>query len=390
MNPSEIVAGTPVCPACERARRVEDAECPFCGVVYARYRPRRPAEVVEEVPAAPAEPAAPRPRTIHLSLAEKERLCNCAAESLEAGFSVQQFLESPALGAFRPAVREALRGGLEQEDSFAGALAAAGVVDDTAASIVKAGETQGKLPGALRALVRRFRSAREARRRALFALAYPTFLILSASVILPLPRIFTEGFGAYVSTTLPPVVAVGAVYVVALVIWPRLGRRPKQMVRSVVARVPPFAQIMHASASSSFADTLGAGVSAGLPVRLAVALACEASGHPRLAPCADRVVADLDAGQGLAEALGGPRFFTPSDLAMIGHGEQVGRLDEVLPRIAEEQRKRARTLTIGVIVISAILVLIVVVSMIASAIIEGFQSYFRTLDDIVLGTGQIR
>lgn len=371
-----IIAKT--CPACDRERTPSAAECPFCGVVYERYRPRLPAEALTPI-------ESPASKTVRLSLAQRERFLDCAAQALEAGLSVQQFVSGPALVAFPAGLRAALHSALEADKTFARALADAQVIDGAAAALLVAGETQGKLPAALRTLARRYRAARETRRRTLLALAYPTFLFVAASLVLPLPTLVTRGVGAYTSAAIPPVALVTALYVAVLVVLPRLPATTLRSLKAVLVRVPILSTLARYRATATFAETLGAGIAAGLPIRLGVQLSADATDHPRIAPHKGRILTDLDRGARLAEALEGLGFFAPEDLALVHHGEQVGKLDEVLPRMAEDHERRARTLTITLVVVAGLVVSAAVVLLLAISIIDGFSSYMQTLEKSVDG-----
>lgn len=375
-----VIAGTPVCPACERERPPTAVECPFCGVVYARYRPRLPSAALTPVP----EPPAPESkRRLYLTLAQTERFLVCAAQSLEAGLSPTQFVEGPALGAFPPRLREHLRAHLANGGTLSRALIEIAVINPAGAALVEAGETQGKLGGALAALAKRYEAARQARRRTLILLAYPTVLFVLSNLILPLPTAVTEGVGAYLWSAVPPVIGVAVLYGAALVVLPRMPARTWVPLRRVFAHVPPVSTIYFHRATATFAETLGAGVSAGLPITLAVRLATDAADHPTLTPRTDAVVAGIEGGATLSDALASIGFFAAQDLALIGHGELVGKLDEVLPRVYAEHAQRARALTTAVIIGVSTVVLAVVVVSVALAIIRGFSGYFGTMNDSV-------
>ncbi len=384
MGSQPVIAGTPVCPACERARDVSAQECPFCGVVYARYRPRLPESALEPVEEAPA----PRATRIRLSLAESERFFICAAQALEAGLSLSQFVDGPALGGFPAPLRGHLKSALDGGATFSDALAEAQITSRPDTALLAAGETQGKLAGALTTLAMRYEATRKARRRMLMLLLYPTVLFVASNVILPLPTAVTEGVGAYLSTAVPPVLAVALIYVFAALVIPRLPPRALAPVRDALGYVPPISFILLARARATFAETLAAGVSAGLSMRLAVQLAADAAGHKKITPKADEVVSAIEDGATLADALRATGFYAETDLALIGHGEIVGKLDEVLPRVQAEHAQKARALTTAVIIGTSVVVLTAVVVTIAIAIIDGFSAYFGAMNNSIDGLFQ--
>lgn len=88
------------------------------------------------------------------------------------------------------------------------------------------------------------------------------------------------------------------------------------------------------------------------------------------------------------EALTELPALSEADRAMIGQGEQAGKLEEVLPRVAKQQRERARTTTQVTMGVAVTLITVVVMGSAVRAIVSGYTGYFRQLERITNEAGR--
>jgi type II secretory pathway component PulF len=85
-----------------------------------------------------------------------------------------------------------------------------------------------------------------------------------------------------------------------------------------------------------FCRMLGTLLSAGVPLIAALGAAKEAIGNQTLSDAVTRAIDEVQRGAPLAHGLREcPRLFTPSVLEMVSVGEETGRLDRELIRLAE-------------------------------------------------------
>ena len=366
------------CPACARERRPDALECPFCGVIYARHKPQhRPPQ---------ADPQQRSARAPYLSLKLKETLLLGLAQALEAGLSPHQFARGPLTSTLPPQLSKQLIEQTESGAPLSSALRALGVLDETAKALLAAAEAQGKIPGALRALAQRIEAQRQARAKLFLSLIYPGLLLSSGILIRPIPKLVMGGPEAYLAEVLPPLLLLVSACVLVLYVLPRLDRDGRLSARAkpMMGLIPPLGAILWHQALAAFAETFNGCITAGLSIRQALPLAAEASGHDQMSRQAPLAIQGLDEGLALAEALARIRAIPPEDRALISHGELVGKLDEVLPRIAAQHKQRAKTLTwltIGAVVVLAVGT---VFAYLISGIMEGWSSYIKQLDGLEL------
>ncbi len=301
------------------------------------------------------------------------------ADALEAGMPPQALVDDPALaGALPPRARAALRASLRSGGSFAEALERGGAVDKAGGAVVAAGERGGFLPRALRLVADDIAEAAARRRRGLLALAYPAFLVVMASVILPLPALVTGGLSAYVARAAPGVVAVAAALFVGLVVLPRLPGGAKAALENALARVPLYGPLVVDTARASCLEALGRLVAAGVPVTLALPTAVAAGGLSSFrAGDASQTVA---AGGTLAQALSAGGVVDERIAARVALAERTGTLDRALPTLAAEARSRARARFIALFAALGLLCFFAIAAAIGAAAVHSTQSYFDAID----------
>lgn len=308
-------------------------------------------------------------------------LLQSLAQALDAGMSVQELVLDPSTSALLPPrARDVLRRSLREGGAFADALLAAELVDEGGAAVVAAGERGGFLPAALRQVAADVERARQRRRRALLALAYPALLMVLSSLILPLPVIVSEGVAAYFARAAPGILLVVVLLVLALVALPRLPTRVRAAGVAALARWPLFGAIFLDEARGAALEVLGRLIAAGVPMRHALAAALTASG---LSTWRGRIVdaeQALDSGRTLAEALAAVPIGDASLIARIALAERTGKLDVTMPVVANEARERAARRTVALTIACGLLAFLVMAVGIGRALVVQTQSTFEAIE----------
>ncbi len=366
------------CPACDKPKDPKAQECPFCGVIYARYQPRRRPE---PTPASAPAPSHALRRAPYVPWKQRETLLLSLAQALEAGLSPHQFAQGPLAATLTPALAQKLQLSTQAGEALSQTLSEAGVLHPSGTALLRAAEAQGKLPGALRALARKLEAQRQARYKLTLGLLYPGLLLISAILVQNLGTLVLVGPAAYAQAVLGPLLGIGLVAVFLFYGLPRLDPRGRvsSALKPMFALMPPLGRILWHSAIADFASALGDCITAGLSVREALSLAAEASGHRGMIQRSPQALAALDQGAQLAEALAALGALNAEDRALIGHGELVGKLDEVLPKIAAHHHARAKTLTTIAIVVTITLSVAIVFGGMIHQITSGWSRYFNSL-----------
>jgi len=305
------------------------------------------------------------------------------AEALDAGLTFQAYAESAAVRTLPTSMVETLRVDAGAGKAISESLEKLRLLDGSSSALLAAAEHRGETPEALRVLARREAETREVAHRILRRLTYPCLILIAAAVLFPLPKLFTSGFGAYAAGVIDPLWPFAIVAFLFGVVYPRLDPDSKVRVfmHEIGARVPPFAQISRHLAQATFADVLGSCLGAGLPMRRSLALATGATPHPEFAGSADALIKEIDSGATLVDALERTIPKLPPDyLALVGHGEKVGKLVENLGRLCADEKATAHRLITTVIIIVGAIASIAVVYQVISGLIAGYAGYFNALD----------
>ena len=282
------------------------------------------------------------------------------ATLLRAGLPLDRALEiligladAPPVAALLQGVRDDVRGG----KSLSQALAARGeVFSRFYVNIIRAGEAGGALGTVLSRLADTMERNKELRESVISALIYPTILVsvavLSLMLILAyvVPQ-FEQTF-AQAGKALPVptqvVIFLGtfvkqwwwaiAAFVVLLVFWMRRRLRDP-VVRgrwdARVLRAPLIGDVMTKVETARFARTLSTLLANGVTLLSGLAIVRDTLGNSVLANALDGVVSRLREGKGFARPLGDTGVYPKLAVQMILVGEESGRLEEMLNRVAE-------------------------------------------------------
>lgn len=315
--------------------------------------------------------------------AQVARLLRDIAEALRAGLPLRNYIDSPTTAMTMPArERELLAETLHGGGTFTTGFRRLDLLSDVELILVRAGERSGNLPASLDLVADGIERRRKARLDVLKGLAYPLLLMGAAGLILPLPIIVTAGVGAYLAKAIwmPLLVLSGLGFAVFVV--PRL--RPKSPLRTVprrlMYRLPVVGAALRRGGHGRFAETLGRCISAGLGMHESLASAIAAADVPDIAAQGEHILARLQNGGTLTEAVQEARAFHPRFLARVAQAEATGRLPETLAELAEAEAAVAARMVRGLVLASVVVVFLSVVAVIGYGIISGFQDYLGGLD----------
>jgi type II secretory pathway component PulF len=317
--------------------------------------------------------------------AHVEALLLLIATTLEAGATLQALGRGEALRSLPKAIAERVWMDADLGVPLSQTLAALELLDPGALALIRAKETQGALPAALRQVAQRLAQRRARRQQLLLALAYPVGLLLIASTLSPLPLLFTRGVGPFLVQAAPIWLLVLALAAFFLLLYPRLAQSHpvRRWLWRLTTAIPVGRTAALQSAMATFADVLGAALGAGIPVREAIRQACEAPTHPCFAGGACRILLELDTGATLRQALQSGTPLPPADLDSLSVAEQTGTLDTALARIAQDHDQRARhALFVGLGILTA-LAIVAVAGLLAWQIVAGWSTLWRDQSQLI-------
>lgn len=260
--------------------------------------------------------------------------------------------EAPRERAALLALLERIRGG----SSLADAMAAQGSFPDFAVSMARAGEAGAGLEPALARLSEFLERDQAAREHIKSALLYPAVvaLVCCASIgvififVVPRFRPLFEQAGDALPAAARSLLAASEllqtfwwtlpVALVLAVIFIRRELRDRQRRRRwdrLVLRVPLLGPIVVKTQTVHFTRTLGTLLKNGVPLVNALSITRGAVGNAVFREAADTVLEQVRTGKGLAEPLRSTGVFPLLALRLIRVGEESGRQEDMLVRVAE-------------------------------------------------------
>ena len=263
---------------------------------------------------------------------------------------------------------------------------------------VRAGEKGGVLEAALRRLAEHLESMRELREAVTSALIYPALLAVVGAgavtflltFVLPRFAVVFQDLGQALPWPTRVLLAVsdGLVaywWVLALAalalafVWQVVTRSPggRLAVDRWLLQIPVLGDLLRKVEVGQSTQTLGTLLASGVPILTALGVAREAVGNQVIAVALGTIQEGVKRGDGLARPMAETGEFPPLAVHMLRVGEESGRLEEMLGRVAgayEQQIRVAVRRFVSLLEPAIILVLGVVVLGIVVAILLAILS----------------
>ena len=282
------------------------------------------------------------------------------ANLIEAGIPLVSSLNSVALQCESGPLREALEGSakeIEGGKSFSEVLAKRPrIFSKLMVSMVAVGESSGKLDVVLQRLAQFMEKDLSLRRAVQGALTYPFFLMLtSLALILFVVSFVVPQFTALFTKaglSLPaPTLLVAAVGQVIRTHWWLLAflgsaafagagwvlRRPpvRRRMDAVLLRLPGIGRVIHQTLVARVARSLATLIGSGIPILSALETVSGVAGNAVIARELTRTRSAVERGEKISVALSVGKVFHADVVQMIRAGEESGRLDILLDKVAD-------------------------------------------------------
>ncbi len=267
-----------------------------------------------------------------------------------------------------------------------------------AVNMVRAGEKGGVLEATLKRLAELLEETQEFKEAVVSALIYPILLttVGGAAVVflltfviprfvdifrdlgqsLPLPTQILLAVSGVVQTYwwLIALVLLGLVLGGRMMLGSEAGRWQWDR---LVLRLPLVGEVVLKTETARFARVLGTLLKSGVPVLTALGVVRELSGNQVLSRAIDRVADGVRRGAGMAGPLGESQTFPAMAMHMVRVGEETGRLEEMLLKLATDFESEVRRLVkrlMGLLEPSIILIMGLVVGFIVVALLMAIFS----------------
>jgi type IV pilus assembly protein PilC len=238
--------------------------------------------------------------------------------------------------------------------SFSDALERQGIFDSIFINMVRAGEEGGILDVTMKKVANYYESVNRLREQVKSSMAYPMFILGFAIVVVIvisvfiLPRLISV-FGTtptsgvlgmlmklnYIFThqwyILLPVLGVLA-YALKVFLSTIYGAYVKDFLGNLI---PPIRKLRQKMANERFTRTLGVLIGSGVSMVNALDMAAKASNNPRFLAIMQKVIEEVRAGSNLKSALKRAGVFPQIVYEMVGTGEETGKLDVVMEKVAD-------------------------------------------------------
>lgn len=225
-------------------------------------------------------------------------------------------------------------------------------------SMVKAGEAAGVLDTVFLRMADYFEKSSRLKARIRSALVYPIIVILAAIGVmlflmmfiiprfaemfadmdmkLPAPTLFLIGFSnALMSWVFWLIVA--SVFIALILAYRAVAATPagRYQIDALKLKVPVFGQIVQKVSIARFSRMLGTLISSGVAILRSLVIVKETIGNEVFARAINQVSESIREGESIADPLRQSQVFSPVVTNMIAVGEETGKLDEILFRIAD-------------------------------------------------------
>jgi type IV pilus assembly protein PilC len=294
------------------------------------------------------------------------------ATLIDAGISIVQSLQTLAEQTTNKVMRDLIRdvtSRVESGDNFSQALHRhPKVFSRMYVSMVDAGEKGGLLQEILSRLATYQENTARLHKKVKSAMMYPTIVTLVAVTItiflivkvVPVFGEIYDGFDAELPGPTQFLIAVSDwmkawwfMIIVGLVIagwgWLKFIDTPKgrEFWDRIRIQLPVFGGIAHKICLARFARTLSSLVRSGVPLLEVLNIVANTCGHTGMEKSIRVASDDIEKGDGIATALGKHPIFPLMIVRMLSAGEQTGRIDSMLEKVADTLDEEIDTILSG-------------------------------------------
>jgi type II secretory pathway component PulF len=267
--------------------------------------------------------------------------------------TLESQITNPKFVSVIKAIREDIEGG----SAFAAAISKhPKVFPEIYATLIEVGEAGGILDEVLERLAALFEKNAENTQKIKSATLYPKIVIGAVFVAifilmnfvvprfaklyasfdadLPLPtRILITLSNAFAAYWYIALILFALLYIAAKLFFSSEGG--KRMRDRVVLKIPVFGPLLLKSTLSRFSGVLGAMYNSGLPILQALDIVSRVVQNRIISDEIKRMEAEVRGGKNLSEPMAASTHFPPMVVQMVTVGEETGKLDEMLEKVAE-------------------------------------------------------
>ncbi len=329
-------------------------------------------------------------------------LCRRVALALEAGIDERRIWQREAeraRGRMRVAVSQ-IQGAVERGESSGEGVGQAGAYfPPLFHQLVQLGDQTGKSPTVFRRLADHYEHRLQLRRTFLAGITWPLVQLTAAIVMVGFLIWILGVIGRNMGDAPYDILGLGLrgnrgllIYVSLIAVVGGLGVAAYYLLRSgmawvgpvqrVVLRLPVIGSCLRTLALARLAWTLGLTLEAGMDLRRALPLALQSTHQVGFTQHIPEVAASVGRGEEAVVALARTDAFPPDFLDTVQVGEESGRLEEAMLRLADQYQERARDALATLTKLAGFAVWAVVALMIVAIIVNIVASYANFLQGL--------
>ena len=230
------------------------------------------------------------------------------------------------------------------------------IFDSSYVALLKAGESSGKLEEILMRLAETYEATRDLKSRLRAALTYPIIVIIVMLLVIivllvyVLPKL-TEIFTS-LNQQLPwhtrtlifisnffiyywPIILVILVPSILFLRMFLLSEKGRMAFSLFVFRLPVIGKVVKQTELANYMRTLSLLVASGVQITEALVISSKVSSNPQIINASIEASKFVEKGSPLSDYLRSNTFFDPIIPSMVKIGEETGRIDELLSKVAE-------------------------------------------------------
>jgi type IV pilus assembly protein PilC len=331
------------------------------------------------------------------------------ATMIDAGLAMVQSLQALAEQTTSKVMRDVIRdvcSRVEGGDSFSEALQKhPKVFSRLFICMVAAGERGGLLAEILARLATYLESAARIRKKVKSAMMYPTVVMfvaicITGFLLVKVVPVFAEVFSTFRSPLPAPTLYlintsnfVKHYILLLLISGGGLAYGWLYFIKTGVGRhfwdsrrikLPVFGTIAHKICLARFTRTLASLVRSGVPILEVLQIVSQTVGNVLMEKAVKTAAVDIERGQSISDALAKHPIFPSMIIRMVTAGEQTGKLDEMLERIADFLDEEIETTLAGLMSLIEPILIVVLGVVIGGMVICMFLPIFK-LSQVVSG-----
>ena len=333
------------------------------------------------------------------------------ATMIDAGIAIVQALQALAEQTPNKVMRDTIKdicSRVEAGESFSEALTRhPKEFNRLFVSMVGAGEKGGLLAEILARLATYLENTERLRKKVKTALMYPTVVTVVAIVItifllvrvIPTFKEVYSGFGAKLPAptlflmSISELVQHYFIYMLVLAggaVWGWLyyikTKQGREFWDTQRIKLPVFGSIAHKICLARFTRTLASLVRSGVPILEVLQIVSQTVGNIVMEKAIKTAGTDIERGEGISQALAKHPVFPSMIIRMLSAGEQTGKIDNMLERVADFLDEEIETVLSGIMSLIEPLLIVFLGVVIGGMVICMFLPIFN-LANVVSGGG---